>query len=468
MEFIDRILNSHKPESVCVKNEIGQNITYQQIKEITEANQLILKTIRHKNSGQPAVIVDIAIGWKLIPLFLACFLEKVTVVPIDSLRSPNLTKNISQRISGIQLKTDDFDEEGKMKGIQPLQNHTHYKELNNVAYILYTSGTTNKPKGVMLTFQNILSNAKEIKERLELKETDCLLVSRPLSYASSITGELFSGLLGGCSFVFKDTSSSPLRIIKMVEKHDVSVLFITPSLTLKLLEIRSFQHLNKLNSIVFSGEILFAGQFDKLNKSIPKSVNFFNAYGLTEASPRVCIDKIDKNFFIEGCVGSPLNGIKIKILDSKGRRLPEQSKGFLYIKGPNVMRGYFKQRKLTNKVKINGWLNTNDLAEIRNNKLIIHGRSDNTIIRNGVNIQLEEIESLLNESRFVNESMVIKRNSQDKLVTLEAWIVPSHSYDQSLLQKEIHSWDQKLWPDKIILKQQMPNTSTGKLRRNID
>ncbi|MCK6259457.1 acyl--CoA ligase [Fictibacillus sp. KIGAM418] len=354
-----------------------------------------------------------------------------------------------------------------MKNVQRLHRLTHYKELKNVAFVLYTSGTTHNPKGVMLTYENILSNAEQIKDRLDLKESDCLLVTRPLSYASSITGEIFSGLLGGCTLLFKDSSASPLRIIKLVKQHTVSILFLTPSLTLKLLELRSLLHLTELKAIVLSGEILYEGQFHKIRAGLPKTVSIYNAYGLTEASPRVAIHKIHTEPFVEGCVGIPLNGIKIKILDEQGRKLPEQSKGFLHIKGPNIMKGYVKQKKLTGQVKKNRWLNTNDLAEIRNNQLIIYGRSDNTIIRNGVNIQLEEIESLLNVSPFVNESMVIKRESKDKQVTLEAWIVPSSAYQVSLLRKEIHSWDQKLWPDEIVLKQKMPKTETGKLRRTV-
>ncbi|SDN48039.1 long-chain acyl-CoA synthetase [Fictibacillus solisalsi] len=464
MRAIDRILSTD-PEKVCVKIENGLSITYQQIKEITKANQSILKAIKRKKSGQPAIVVDISIGWKLIPVFLACFLEKLTLVPVDRLRSPNLTHFIHQQFPDVHFGPDDFNSEGEMKDEKNLQYLTHYKELKEVAFVLYTSGTTSNPKGVMLTYDNILINAEQIKDRLKLKESDCLLVARPLSYASSITGEIFAGLLAGSSFLFKAPSSSPLRIINHVKQHNVSILFLTPSLTLKLLELRSFLELTRLKAIVLSGEILYTGQFQIIRAGLPKTVAIYNGYGLTEASPRVAIHKIDTESFVEGCVGVPLNGIKIKILDEVGRKLPDQSKGVLHIKGPNIMKGYLKQKKLTREVKKNGWLNTNDLAEIRNKQLIIHGRADNTIIRHGMNIQLEEIESLLNASPFVNESVVIKRESENKKVTLEAWIVPSSTYQMSLLQKEIHSWDQKLWPDKIVLKQEMPKTQTGKLRR---
>ncbi|WP_214483019.1 class I adenylate-forming enzyme family protein [Bacillus sp. SM2101] len=463
MDILNRIDNSDN--QICIRLD-QTSVSYKDIHGVTKINQLFIKKyIRvRETKGQPVVFVDTLLGWKLIPIYLACMEERITVIPVDFANSPNLSKKILSEISGLLIKSDHVDDKGRLKEVSLNNKIINYKILDDVAFVLYTSGTTQRPKGVMLTYNNIISNAEQIIERLQVSKEDRLLIVRPLFYASSITGEIFSGLLSGSSFVFKDYLKSPLQSIKLVEKHKINSMFLTPSLMVKLLQMRNKGHFKSLKKLVLSGERLYFAQYLNIAQSLPSNVQIYNAYGLTEASPRISIEHIHDSFQ-EASVGYPLNNVKTKITNRHGRKVPKGEKGYLHVKGPNVMKGYFRQKRLTEKMINDGWLNTNDIASIIEDRLYIYGRADNTFIRNGVNIQLEEIEELLRSTPYVEDTIVVKEEKNNKLYEIIAKIVPTNIYDQVLLRKEIQKWDKKLWPDRIIIHQDMPNTMTGKLSR---
>ncbi|MDO6449980.1 class I adenylate-forming enzyme family protein [Oceanobacillus profundus] len=458
-------LMKKKAERICIRNN-NRSICYQEIYETTKNNQELIRayTESNKKQGQPVMFTDITLGWKLIPLYLACLAEKVTIIPIDLINSPNQTKKILNSTFGIIVKNAHVDDDGKLTKIDINHKVTGYKELRGVAFVLYTSGTTGSPKGIMLTYDNIINNALQIKQQLQIEQEDRLLIIRPLLYASSITGELMAGLIAGASFVVKKHTESPFHSIKLIKMHQVTMMFLTPSLMFKILQLKNYNLYRSLTKVVLSGERLYKYQYLDISNKLLETIQVFNGYGLTEASPRISMEKM-QGTFQEASVGNPLTNLKIKITDKSGKQVSKGVKGYLNVKGPSVMKGYFRQKKLTEQALVDGWLNTHDIAKMVGENLYIYGRADNIFIRNGINIQLEDVEELLRATPYVEDTIVEIVKRENHAFELVAHIVPTKSYDPVLLRKEIRKWDTKFWPDKIKIQQEIPNGSTGKLSR---
>ncbi len=274
----------------------------------------------------------------------------------------------------------------------------------DLAFLLYTSGTTGRPKGVMLSHQNIISNLIGIESYFSLSEQDRLLIIRPLTHASALTGELLYALTQGACIDFYSGALFPAKIVSHLQATSCTALCLTPTLIYQMMRSRPKVKLPNLRKIAISGERLHSNMALQLQNYLPH-VQFFNVYGLTEASPRVCY--LHPDFFVSkaGSVGVPLPNVEVKIVSNSGDICPNGVIGELFVRGPNVMIGYWGEPSPRN--LMDGWLCTGDLAYMDEDHFIyIVGRKDDMIIRGGVNVYPAEIEQVLLTHPLVHEVIV--------------------------------------------------------------
>ena len=258
------------------------------------------------------------------------------------------------------------------------------KIYRDLAFVMFTSGTTGKPKGVMLTHENIISNLKGIESYFPVNETDRILIARPLVHIAVLTGELLYGLWRGAEICFYEAPFSAERIMKTLFEQKASVFCSTPTMFLHLVHYASDYTLDHLRLCVTSGEKLTKTAAFKIKGTFP-SCAFFNVYGLTENSPRVTY--LLPQYYLEkaGSVGVPLPNTELKI-----------SCGELLVHSLSVMKGYYNQDGLIDEKLRDGWLHTGDMAEKDSDGFYyILGRKDDMIIRAGLNIYPQEIEGIL-------------------------------------------------------------------------
>ncbi|MGA5691455.1 class I adenylate-forming enzyme family protein [Cytobacillus pseudoceanisediminis] len=440
-------------------------IFYDKLSLLIEENREILKTNINENPDLQLIAIDTSMGWRSIPVFLAAIAERITVLPIDSSRNPDfmmkILKEVEPQIIVTALNTSN-------EGILDLhlsndQFLDGQSELEDVAMILYTSGTTGNPKGIMLTYHNIFSNLSDILEIFDLNQYDRVYIMRPLTYASAITGELLLALYSGSTIYLKNQSSSIFQSLTEIKKNKITFLSTTPTIANYFSKIKHGSNLHHLRYLVLSGENLNPSIVENL-QSIFTNTNICNAYGLTEASPRIsCLKEINRKKFELGCVGTRLPSVEIMILDRNRNLVSEGEKGTLFVRGPNIMKGYYKDERLT-KLKIsNGWLCTHDRAALLDDQLYIYGRDDEVIIRNGVNIHPIEIETALASIEGISDVLAFGRivNEQTKIY---AWVVMDFEIKQSELFKKIidHVKDSRLMPDVVEIKPYLSKTITGK------
>lgn len=359
-----------------------------------------------------------------------------------------------------------MNESGKILNNLTIINSTKRKdhELDDVALLLFTSGSTSIPKCVMLTYSNVFSNLEEIINYSELQETDKVLISRPLSNVSAITGEILLSLIKGCSMFVKERNISPLYLRKIINEKSITTLFTTPTIATYLARISTNLKVPSLKNIILSGESLKELQLKEIEK-LGDDISIWNVYGLTEASPRI---SYNKNISISNnCVGKPLGNIKIKIIDTQsGKDLNNGGEGELLVNGPNIMKGYYGDPIATKSKIKNGWLFTGDIAKIINGQLYILGRKDWLIIRGGENINPIEVESIFENIPGIQECMAFKVE-KDLKSELNVWIVTNSVITKSSIYKYLSEKriDNYLWPDNIFIKNELPKLPNGKLAR---
>ncbi len=326
------------------------------------------------------------------------------------------------------------------EGLNPVREYQVAED--DLAAIIYTSGTTGKSKGVMLTHKNISSNAVASMSVQEINSGDRFLSVLPLSHTYENTIGFVLPVICGASIFYIKKPPTPAvlipalksvrptlmltvpLIIEKIYKSKVLPTFNKSKLTRMLYTIpplrKKFNHLaGKKLMRTFGGELKFFGIGGaKLDKTVEKFLReakfpYAIGYGLTETSPLLAgVNALNTRL---QSTGPPLEGVTLKI-HKPGKLTGE---GEIWAKGPNVMKGYYKEPELTREVMTeDGWFKTGDLGILDDtNYLYIRGRSKNVIIGpGGENIFPEDIESVINNFKHVAESLVIQQKG--KLVAM--------------------------------------------------
>ncbi len=259
-----------------------------------------------------------------------------------------------------------------------------YPEL---ALVMFTSGTTGKPKGVMLTDENIITNLEYISSYFDLTNAHRICISRSLVHIAALTGELLYALINGLTVYFYEGQFSPVGLTRYLNGNGIDVFCSTPTVFNALARFGKGWFHPRIAAI--SGERLTAKTALTVADKFP-GTEFYNVYGLTEHSPRAAA-LLPKDFTDRpGSIGKPIAGVRMTV-----------SEGELLIKSPCVMKGYYKTA--TDKIR-DGWLHTGDAAHVDcDGYYYIDGRLDDMIIRAGVNIFPQEIESVLTDCAGVTE-----------------------------------------------------------------
>lgn len=330
---------------------------------------------------------------------LSCFAAGVTALPLSPRYGTAHCEKILDAISPDAVITD---AEGKIR----IYRFTHSRYIlpdRHPALIMCTSGTTGKPKGAMLGEENILTNVKDIAHYFGMKRGDTILISRPLYHCAVLTGEFLTAIVKGADIRFCSGRFQPVRLLRLMHEHRVTVFCGTPTMLDIISKFNRNSEAETLRILCISGECLRAEVAKRIRAAF-SSCEIYHVYGLTEACPRVSWlppEKFDEH---PDCVGVPLRSVNIRILDKNGKTCEKNEAGTLYVKGDNVMLGYYGEPEKTRAVLRDGWLCTGDIAMINDEGLLkICGRNDDLIIRAGMNIYPAEIEETLRRDPRVRE-----------------------------------------------------------------
>ncbi|MBU1054465.1 MAG: long-chain fatty acid--CoA ligase [Proteobacteria bacterium] len=268
---------------------------------------------------------------------------------------------------------------------------------NDPCQIMYTSGTTGKPKGAVITHGNILWNLHNTILGREDRSKEVSLIIGPMYHTAGLNNHFTIQIaLGGTCILIK--KFEPETVLRYIEEKSVNVISGAPSMFNILLQHPKLDDYNtsSITKCTSGAAILPVEVKKKLLKVFPNSNGVYDVYGCTEASPTITILKGNDSFRKHGSVGRAVNFLQARVVDEDGNSMPADQAGELICKGPNIMQEYYKDSKATKEAIKNGWLYTGDMATVdKEGYFYIVDRKKDMISSGGENIYPREIEEVL-------------------------------------------------------------------------
>jgi acyl-[acyl-carrier-protein]-phospholipid O-acyltransferase/long-chain-fatty-acid--[acyl-carrier-protein] ligase len=258
----------------------------------------------------------------------------------------------------------------------------HEIEPDELFTILFTSGSTGEPKGVMLSHGNIASNCRAMGNGIDIRRTDVLIGILPFFHAFGLTVSLWMPLANDAAAAYHISPLEAERIGQLTRQYNGTILLATPTFLRLYMARCSPEQLASLELVATGAEPLPIDLIDAFQARF--GMRPFEGYGTTETSPAVAFNTPPerapghaRNLLKEGTVGRPIEHVRIEIRDREtGRVLPTGEEGLVWVTGPNVMLGYLDDPERTAKAVVDGWYNTKDIGKLdADGFLTITGRS---------------------------------------------------------------------------------------------
>jgi len=344
------------------------------------------------------------------------------------------------------------------------------KAQDQVLALIYTTGTTGRPKGVMLTHQNLLYVAMVSGRLRGIEPGDRIYAVLPMSHVFGLSAVTSAALFAGaCAQIA--TRFDATECIRALQEDSVSGFLGVPTMYAMMLEVLATEQVQFLAPAL---RFLYAGgspldNDTKLRVETTFGLPLHNGYGLTESGPTITQTRLYAP--LQDCsVGQPLPGLQLRLLDASGQAVQTGEIGELHVKGPNIIKGYFRNPELTRDVLTSDrWLNTGDLVFIDvEGNVNIAGRTKELIIHSGFNIYPPEVEGVLNSHEEVIASAVLGRAVDGNEIVI-AYV--EKSAGSGLTEDALRIYTkQKLSaykvPAEIIFMQELPKAPSGKILKS--
>ena len=364
-------------------------------------------------------------------------------------------------------------------GIGALDLHAVPEPLENdisgrVAVLIYTSGTTGLPKGVMLTNRGLLFVASASANIRSLSAEDRLLGVLPMSHAVGLSVVLLGGLLSG-AMVYLTGRFDPVETLSLLDREKLTILLGAPSMFALLLEYAQMKGIHRFR---YRSLRIISSSGAPLQQSLKTAVEsvfgmvLHNGYGVTECSPNISQTRIETPRG-DVSVGRLLPGMEMRLVGEEGEAIKAGEVGELWLRGPNIMKGYYNAPDETAAViNRDGWFNTRDLVRLDSDEhLFVVGRTRELIVHFGMNVYPGEVEAVLNAHPSVVRSAVIGRTGDGveggEEVIAFVQLVPGASVEVGQIAEHAarHLAPYKR-PSEILQVTSMPLTLTGKVRKD--
>ena len=467
--IFDKILRFSKGSKKILLPE--EKITYG---EFYNLSQIYFNFLKKNVKSKQVVCISSEYSVHYLALIFACYLNK-NVINIINIKATDIEKkfqilNSRSSVIFLSLKKNSFLREKNNKVGNFLFKRTRKSFLfknNDTRFLIYTSGTTNKPKGVMISDNAISNNVEAINKDLNFEAKDRFLIFSPPNYAMGVSQILSALRAKGKIFFYNKGLKFPNELKEMIIKHKISIINLSIS-AFKILENYISSKKILTAKIVMSGGMQYGyDEFIKLKKIFPKA-KLINFYGCSENSPRISHCRLNMNLLYKGYfpVGKVLRGVKLKIKYNNKKR-NNKKEGKILISGSSLMNGYFGFN-LKNKFS-NNWFETGDLGFFRKGNLYLTGREDNVFSVGHEKVCPEEIEAIL--KRKFNFKEIVVAKMKDKILNNRS-IYFIENGKKKISKKKIMTYVQKnfstfKFPKEIIFVKKIPRTKYGKINRKI-
>jgi len=336
-------------------------------------------------------------------------------------------------------------------------------DTEDLACILYTSGTTGRPKGVELTHKNFVSECKSTEQILDCTPKDKLIGVLPFFHVFGLSNVLHLGLIHGGTVVLVP-QYSPGSLLKTIAENHPTLMVAIPTMYVHLLTLleRKKVQLPKSIRLCVSGAAPLPKEMIQAFEDC-SGARLLEGYGLTETVAACCANPPD-GVCKAGSIGLPLPGFQMKIVDAHGKELPSGKEGEIAVKGDGVTPGYYRLPEDTKEAFKDGWFLTGDIGyQDHDGYFFVTDRKKEIIIKAGLNISPREVEGVLERHPDIKDAAVIgsKKGEREEIV---AFVTTKGE----LTAKEImdhckESLSSFKVPDEICFRKVLPMSVTGKV-----
>ncbi len=477
------------PNKNAIINNEGESYTYSQIDEYSNGYAEQLKNNCMISEGDIVGVylernIDFLIAilgiWKAkciyIPLDLNYPSERIIDIASNSRMKAIITDaTIKEKISDIVSSFDiTFCAHKQLSG----EKFDEAIDLETVAYIIYTSGSSGKPKGVMVQHKGMMNHMMAKIEELHMNQDTVIAQTASQCFDISIW-QMFSALIvGGIVYVYSDNIiRNPMRFLKHVDEHKIKIVEVVPSYLEVINEVLRNNEitLKNISYLVVTGENL-RKQLVTDWFSRYQHITLVNAYGPTEASDDITHYFIDEsNYKKDISIGKPIRNMKIYILNESMQMCPIGVKGEICVSGIGVGKGYLNDVEKTKAVFVECpfdkgvMYKTGDIGYWNaDGNIIFIGRLDSQVKVNGHRIELPEIENKLNSNEKVHNSVVLVQEDDNKHKFLCAYIETRNEISSDEIVEYLTGRLPKyMVPTQIVFVDRMPLTSNGKIDRKV-
>ena len=435
-----------------------------QIEKSVEAILLYLATVR---AG--AVFLPLNTGYT--PAEIEYFLgdAQPAVFVCDPARQAALAG--AARATGARIVTLDANGQGSLTDAAmaaPETFETVEREGADLAALLYTSGTTGRSKGAMLSHENLYSNAVALQDAWRYSASDVLIHALPIFHTHGLFVATNLTFLAGASMIFLPKFDAE-RILDLMPR--ATVLMGVPTFYVRLLESpRLDQQATAHMRLFISGSAPLLAETHRAWQARTGHA-ILERYGMTETNMNTSNPYDGQR--VAGTVGLPLPGVELNVTDPEtGARLPDGQIGMIEVRGPNVFSGYWQMpEKTAAELRDNGFFITGDLGMVDDTGYVhIVGRGKDLIISGGYNIYPKEVETEIDAIAGVNESAVIGLPHADFGEAVAAIVVPTGKV--ALIEADILApLEQRLarfkQPKRVIFVDELPRNTMGKVQKNL-
>jgi long-chain acyl-CoA synthetase len=344
------------------------------------------------------------------------------------------------------------------------------KSADDLAVLMYTSGTSGLPKGVMLTFGNLQSDVDSAIEHAELKQGHIFFGVIPLFHSFGMTAMMVAPIQLGAKVIYMARFNAP-AVVKTIREQKVSLMFAVPSMFGAILHVKDAAAADfaSIYALISGGEPLPAALAAAFKERF--GVQIHEGYGLTETSPVVALNIPQMNR--AGSVGKMVPRAKVKIVDDEGKEVSQGQSGEVWLAGPMIMKGYHQlPHETAEALTADGYFKTGDIGRMdEDGFLYIVGRKKELIIVAGEKAVPREIEEAILKDPAVAEAAVVGKKDATRGEIVVAFVTAKEGQSINVEQLRVVCRDAGLpqWkiPREVYVEKDLPRSATGKVLKRV-
>jgi long-chain acyl-CoA synthetase len=484
MPLVEALLThaTQQPDSLAVIDDRGR-FTYRQLAAMAAGMARVLD----ERTRQPRVGLLLPTGAGFVASFYGGLLAGKAVVPLNFLLSDReidhcvrdsgidavvTIPQLAGRVGSLGVNVIDLTQLPQGTGPPPssqapaIAPRPPAASADDVAALIYTSGTSGLPKGVPLTYENLQSNVDAAIAHVNFQRSHAFLGILPLFHVFGLNAMMLAPIQLGATIVYQ-SRFSPAGAVAAIKEHGISLVGGVPSMYAAILRLKeaSPDDFKTIYAMISGGEPLPATLVEAFRARY--GITLLDAYGMTETSLAVALNT--PQAFKLGSVGRPVPGMRVQIIDDAGNDLPAGQTGEIVVKGPMVMKGYHNLPTETAAVMTaDGGFKTGDLGRIGADGFIyVTGRKKDLIIVSGEKVSPREVEEALMTHPAVAEAAVIGRKDATRGEVVTAFVIGREgvSLNPETLREHCRQQGLPPWkvPREIQVVQDFPRSPTGKV-----